>query len=192
MTPQQFELLYTISNEDFHFENRYRAALEIVAEANQDHIEIDEVSLFYKAMLDFWRSLGKTKKDRDNSELFFPRKKLAWCCWHLSRKLPGMQRFFRYYPKIEDVAGFESRVKKEIIRGAFKTGYGTSLYEFHWEYPIEGFGVRKDLISVNTENGEKIPLLEWCQENEIVVYCNRCGLDITYEVSKDCPFWKRK
>ena len=37
---------------------------------------------------------------------------------------------------------------------------------------------------------EKIPMMEWCKQNDFVVYCNRCGLDITYTVSNDCPFTK--
>jgi len=73
-----------------------------------------------------------------------------------------------------------------LIAGKIKSGYGASIYEFHWEYPIEGMGVRKDLISVITDEDERIPLLGWCRQNDLIVFCNRCGLDITYEVSKDC------
>lgn len=25
------------------------------------------------------------------------------------------------------------------------------------------------------------------KKNDIIVYCNRCGLEITFEVSRDCP-----
>ena len=78
------------------------------------------------------------------------------------------------------------------MKGELKTVYGSSLYEFHREYPIEGFGIRKDLISVITEENEKIPIMDWCKQNEIIVYCNRCGLDITFEVSMDCPFTKAR
>ena len=57
----------------------------------------------------------------------------------------------------------EDRVLNKVIRGAIKSGYGTSLYDFHREYPIEGFGIRKDLISVFTDENEKIPMMEWCK-----------------------------
>ena len=113
-------------------------------------------------------------------------------CQLLSMRMPGGQKLFAYYPKLKLAEGTDERYPERILQGTTKTGYGTSLYEFHREYPIEGIGIRKDNISVITADNQKIPLLEWCKQNEIVVYCNRCGLDITYEVSKNCPFMKKK
>lgn len=191
MTPQQFELLYTISNDDFNFEDRIDAAYEINKELWKNNIEAVDIQLFYKAMVEFWRSLGKNKKDREDNGLFAIRKKMANICYRLSLRLLNGQKFFNYYPKVNKSEGFDNRTNK-IKEGILKTGYGTSLYEFHWEYPIEGFGVRKDLISVITDKNERIPMLKWCKQNDIIVFCNRCGLEITQEVSKDCPFRNRR
>ena len=191
MTPQQFELLYTISNDDFTFEDRLEAAYEIDMELRKNKIETVDIELFYKAMVEFWRSLGLSKKDREDNGLFAIRKKLAFVCLRLSMQLPNGQKFFRYYPRVHKAEGLDNRMNK-MKTGVFKTGYGTSLYEFHYEYPIEGIGIKKDLITVITSDNKRIPMLEWCQQNDIVVYCSRCGLEITQEVSKDCPFMKRK
>ena len=190
MTSDQFELLYTISRQDISREEKLHAAGKVLRECVSDRIESEDINLFYMAMLDLWRSLGESEEDRNNNALFHTRKQLAFYSWHLSRKRYGSPRIFRYFPAPEFVEGFESRVKKKIIQGKLKTTYGSSLYEFHWEYPIEGIGVKKDLIYVKNKAGEKSPLFDWCRENEIIVYCNRCGLEITYEVSKDCPFQK--
>ena len=68
----------------------------------------------------------------------------------------------------------------------------SSIFEFHHEYPIEGFGTQKDLISVIEEDGTRTPLFDWCRQHEVYSYCGRCGLDITYELSMDCPFMKNR
>ena len=142
-------------------------------------------------MVEFWRSLGISKTDREDVRLFNLRRRIANVCLIISMHLPEGQKFFRYYPKVHKAEGFDNR-KNKMKEGVFKTGYGSSLYEFHLEYPIEGIGIKKDLISVITTDNKRIPMLEWCKLNDIVVFCNRCGLEITQEVNKDCPFMKRK
>ena len=173
-------------------EERFNAAIEIGREALLGGIEAVDIPVFYPAAIDFWRSLGVRKTDRNNAKLFHVRTRLANVCWRLSLQMPDGRKFFKYYPMVKRAEGFEARVSAKVIQGTLKTGYGSSLYEFHREYPIEGMGIRKDLISVITEDNEKIPMLDWCRQHDIIVYCNRCGLDITYEVSMDCPFSKAK
>jgi len=190
MTPEQFELLYILKNQETPFGERFGSARVIGKEALFRRIESVDLPLFYTPMVDFWRNLGLNKIDRNNEKLFAIRKELASTCWRLSLLLPGGRKFFKYFPKVNKAEGFEERVSHKLKKGQLKSGYGTSLYEFHWEYPIEGFGIRKDLITVITKDNERIPMLDWCKQNDIIVYCNRCGLDITYEVSRDCPFTK--
>jgi hypothetical protein len=190
MTPEQFELFYILKKQDIPFEERFSAAKEIGDEALFRRIEEVDIPLFYPLTVDLWRSLGSSKTERDDKGLFEVRKKLANVCWRLSVRSPGGQKFFKYFPRVKRAIGFEDRVFNKLIKGALKTGYGSSLYEFHWEYPIEGSGIRKDHIYVITDDNEKIPMMDWCEQNEVIIYCNRCGLDITYEVSKDCPYMK--
>ena len=192
MTPEHFGLFYILRSQDMPFEERFSAAKEIGDEALLRRIEAVDIPSFYHLAVSFWQSLCLGKSDCDDRRLFGIRKQLANVCWRLSIQLPEGQKFFKYFPRVKRAEGFEDRVHNKVIQGALKPGYGTSLYEFHWEYPIEGCGIRKDLISVITDANEKIPMMEWCEQNEIIVYCNRCGLDITNEVSKDCPFRKGK
>jgi len=190
MTPEQFELFYILKKLDLPFRERLSAAREVGREALLGKIDQGDIPLFYQAAVDLWRRLGSSKTDRHDISLFSIRKNLANVCWRLSIKLPEGQKFFRYYPRVERAEGFEDRVKHKMLKGAFKTGYGTSLYDFHREYPIEGVGIRKNLISVITNDNEKIPVMEWCKQNDLVVFCNRCGLDITYTNANDCPLTK--
>ena len=190
MTPKQIELLHTLKNRQMPFEERYNAAEEIGREVSDGKITDSDIPQFYQLMVEFWRSLGLSKLDRENEQLFDIRTNLAYFCSRLSLKLPEGRKFFKYFPWVKRAEGFESRVLNKMISGILKSGYGKSIYDFHWEYPIEGFGIRKDLITVITEKNEKIPMLDWCRQNDIIVFCNRCGLDITFEVSRNCPFIK--
>jgi len=192
MTPEQFELYYILRNQQIPFRERYCAVEDIAKEVRYKKIEATDIPHFYHSMVKFWRSLGLSNIDRNDERLFDIRKNIASICLMLSLQLPEGQIFFKYFPRINRAEGFEDRYLKKIMVGAIKPGYGTSLYEFHLEYPIEGAGIRKNLICVITKENERIPMLEWCRQNDIIVFCNRCGLDITYEVSRDCPFAKRR
>lgn len=190
MTPELLALLSDLENAELPFERRFAVAWEIGQEALFRKIERSEIPLFYQPMVGLWKGLGLSGKDRVDKSLIGARKKLATVCYWLSLQLPGGQKLFKCFPRVERAEGFSAWGQKEFIAGKIKPGYGTSIYEFHWEYPIEGMGVRKDLISVITDEDEKIPMLDWCKQHDITVFCNRCGLDITYEVSKDCPYRK--
>jgi hypothetical protein len=188
MTPEHFGLFYILRSQDMPFEERFSAAKEIGEEALRRRIEPVDIPMFYPLAVDLWRSLGLSKTDCDDRRLFEIRKKLANVCRRLSFQLPEGQKFFKYFPRVKRAEGYEERVYNKMMQGPLKPGYGLSYYEFHLEYPIEGIGIRKDLISVITDENEKIPIMDWCKQNDIIVFCNRCGLDITYTVSTDCPF----
>jgi hypothetical protein len=188
MTPELLDLLNDLENAKLPFERRFAAVQEIGREVLFRKIEISEIPLFYQPMVDLWRGLDLSGEDRGDKSLIETRTKLATICNRLSLQSPEGQKFFKYFPRVKRAEGFASRVRNKLMVGEIKPGYGASLYEFHWEYPIEGAGVRKDLISVITDNDERIPLLDWCRQNDLIVFCNRCGLDITYEVSRDCPY----
>ena len=188
MTTEHFDLLCDLKDLELPFEERYRAALEINRAVLYREIRTEDISLFFDPMVDFWRRLNLISADQDDMNLLNVRRKLANICHNLSVKNPGGQQFFKYFPKVTRAEGFDERILKKTIAGEIRPGYGTSLYEFHREYPIEGIGIRKDLISVITSDDRKIPMFEWCKQNNIIIFCNRCGLDITYEISGKCPY----
>ena len=77
----------------------------------------------------------------------------------------------------------------ELHIGKIKTTYGTSLYNFHYEWPIEGAGVRKDLIEVfPPEGGKPEPILEWLRKQNRVIFCYHCGGIVSDRVEHvHCP-----
>ncbi len=60
------------------------------------------------------------------------------------------------------------------------------LQELHWEWPISGFGVRKDLIEVLDE-GRWTPVFGWLRQAGVRVICRRCGGFIDRTVEAECP-----
>lgn len=192
MTVEQFEVLSALKNIQNSRKERVRAAYSIAKFAFVSKTDDMDLVLYYEAMFEFWKSLGATVKDRNDSSLFMTRSRIARLCLLLSRRMPCEKKFFQYYPQVKLAEAIDDRHPEKTILGETRTGYGSSLYEFHWEYPIKGIGIRKDQIFVITDDQQKIPMLEWCKQKEIIVFCNRCGLEITYEVSKDCPFMKKR
>jgi len=190
MDRTHLESLALLEDDAVAFESRYQASRLIAQDARVGKIEKIHIPRFYEALVRFWKSFGLRTIDRGNETLFPIRKELARCCSTVSLFLPEGRKFFKYYPRPPKVEGPHWLKKNEVLRGALACTCGFSLYEFHWEYPIEGFGVRKDLIAVIRDDNARMPLLDWCEENDIIVFCNRCGLEITYEVSRDCP-WRR-
>ena len=184
------ESLALIEDERAPFDARYKAACTIAEEARFRRTDASDVIRFYEALVRFWKHFGLQTIDRYDEKLFRTRSELARCCWTLSLLLPQGRTFFKYYPRLTRVEGPRGLGKGEILRGALACSYGFSLYEFHWEYPIEGFGVRKDLITVIADDNTRIPVIQWCKDHDLIVFCNRCGLEITCEVSRNCP-WSR-
>jgi hypothetical protein len=180
-----------LEDESVSFGIRNETCRLIAEAARSGRIDRIHIPRLYGALGRFWRSLGVPAIDRNNQTLFPVRKELAASCQKLSLRLPGGRRVFNFFPALSAVEGPHHLREGALLRGALTCTCGTSLYEFHWEYPIEGFGVRKDLIVVVANDGTRVPLLDWCRENDVIVFCSRCGLDITYEVSKDCP-WRRE
>lgn len=174
-----------LEDESASFDIRNEACRLIAEEARSGRIDPIHIPRLYRALVKSWRRLGVRAVDRNDQTLVPVRKKLATSCTELSLRLPGERKFFSCFPRL---SGVEGPHHGRLLRGALKCTYGTSLYEFHWEYPIEGFGVRKNLITAIADDGARVPLLDWCRENDVIVFCSRCGLDITYEVSRDCPW----
>jgi hypothetical protein len=160
-----------------------KITLDVLTKKNEEY----DVSHIYQIMVQFWRNIGSSDADRNDSGLFLKRTILATQCMLVSTRLPEGQKFFKYFPRIELVEGPNRFKGNEIIRGRMNYKMFHSTYEFHLEYPIESVGVIKDQISVITNSGDIIPIFEWCETNDIIVFCNRCGLEITFEVSRDCP-----
>jgi hypothetical protein len=186
------EALVLLEETRVPFAPRYRAARLIAQELRRGTLDKTDLPLFYHALVGFWRELGVREADRADARLFAIRKALAEVSAELSRRVFGDRRFYAGFPSLPRVEGPDNEVPGAVRRGALRCTYGTSLYEFHLEYPIDGFGVRKDLISVIADDGARWPIFDWCKTHGIIVFCNRCWLDITCEVSRDCPWRKAK
>jgi hypothetical protein len=164
---------------------RVRAARELARWARSDRTSPDDRRGVLEKASALWRELCDSQEP-PSLPLFHDRTGAASACTVASLALPEGQRFFRNIPRHGNAEGPDPVKEGSLIRGAFNYTYG-SIYEFHLEYPIEGFGVRKDLISIVGSTGERTPLFGWLRKQGAVVWCSRCGLDITYEVSRDCP-----
>lgn len=84
------------------------------------------------------------------------------------------QSFSWYYPRVAGVVVFDDG---ETVQGPLEVSYGTSLYDFHYEYPVSGTGYPKSWIRVGTADGP--PVVEWCKEHDVTILCSRCHRDIT-------------
>jgi len=42
-------------------------------------------------------------------------------------------------------------------------------------------------VSLALPEGQRTPLFEWLRKQHSIIWCSRCGLEITYEISRDCP-----
>jgi hypothetical protein len=68
------------------------------------------------------------------------------------------------------------------------SGYGTSMYEPHFEWPINGMGVRKDHIEVVVDDGGPgVPIFQWLREEGKVYTCRHCGGLLSDRVEPRCP-----
>lgn len=187
MRDKLHDRLQTLLDKKIPLDERVRVAKEITRDVLLKKISADEIPLIYQVLVQSWRRLGSSPIDRYDTSLFLKRSILATQCMLVSKSLPDGQKFFRYFPRIELAEGPNRFKGNEMIKGRIYYKMFHSTYEFHLEYPIESTGVIKDQISVITSSGSKIPLFDWCEKNDITVYCNRCGLDITYDVSRNCP-----
>jgi len=179
--------LAIFNDEEASLEDRVEAAHQIAAWGRFSELELSELAILYERLLAFWQSLGSP---RDGDQAFLrQRARAGRACSLVSFRLPEGPKVYKYYPHLGDVEGPNRSQKGKIARGRLSHTY-TSIYEFHFENPIEGFGAQKDLISVVEEDGTRTQLFDWCRQHEVFVFCGRCGLDITYEVSRECP-WRK-
>jgi hypothetical protein len=189
MEQHPIRLLATFDDEQASLTDRVDAAFQIATWRRSSAIVPIDLAALFKRLLEFWQSLGSPRE----GDMAFLRQRVraGWACSMMSRDLPDGPKVYKYYPRLADVEGPSRKKKGEINRGRLTHRY-SSIFEFHREYPIEGFGTQKDLISVIEEDGTRTPLFDWCRQHEVYSYCGRCGLDITYEVSMDCPFMKNR
>jgi hypothetical protein len=134
--------------------------------------------------LDELRALirGPWQREDDPSYLDF-RREAAETAVSLWNRLQGGPPVSAYYPSIQAEVEGLGKTPGQLHRGRIACGFGTSMYEFHHEYPIEGTGVRKDTIVVLEADGSRTPVFEWCRRRDVLVVCTRCGEDITYQVN---------
>jgi len=187
MEQHPIRLLAIFDDDEASLKDRVEAAHQIATWGRWSELAPSDLAALYERLLEFWQHLGWPRED----DMAFLRQRVraGWACSIVSRGLPDGPKVYKYYPRLIDVEG-PSRLKKgEISRGRLTHTY-TSIFQFHFENPIEGFGIQKDLISVVEEDGTRTHLFDWCRKHEVYAYCGLCGLDITYEVSKDCP-WRK-
>jgi hypothetical protein len=165
--------------------DRAEAAYGIALWARMHAVEGSNLVKLLARIVDYWQTLCRAEEE-PSWPLLRDRTKVARAFTLLGHGLPEGQRFFRNIPRVTDAEGPHPSKEGTIIRGSFNYMY-RSIYEFHWEYPIEGFGVRKDLISVIEADDTRTPMFDWLQRQDLVVWCSGCGLEVTYEISKNCP-----
>lgn len=129
-----------------------------------------------------------TKREEDHAYLSW-RKSLAESALELSRRLKDGPPVFHYMPRLD--LPVEVKRGASHSRGRLGGGYGTSLYESHYEYPVDGTGLQKDLIFVVEGSETRTPIFEWCRNSGAVVVCTRCGDDITYQINRFGCRWQR-
>lgn len=127
---------------------------------------------------------GSWEREGDSDYLRF-RRLLALTCERLWRRLREGSAVFMDWPQVNNQV---SDQPAGTPVGRLGSEAGTSLYEFHWEYPVirpDGVtkGVRKDLLWVIEASGTRTPMLDWCKANDVIVFCSRCGAVITSQVN---------
>lgn len=134
---------------------------------------------------------GRWERENDTSYLAFRRLVGNACCRHWRSRAKEASPVFRNYPEIgtEVEAAMGSR---RFRRGQLAMGphpIGTSLFEFHYEYPVYSpqrdfvRGHPKDEVFVLEPDGARVPIFDWCRQRHVTVICSRCGEDITYQVN---------
>lgn len=133
---------------------------------------------------------GPWERENDTSYLAF-RRLVANACYFLwTLKVKEGPPVFSYFPAID--AEVEAAIGPgRVRRGRLTTArVGTSLFEFHYEYPV--WSPQRDFVKGHPKNeilvlepdGSRISIFDWCRQRHAIVICNRCGEDITYQVSE--------
>jgi len=187
MEQHPIRLLAIFDDEEASLKDRAEAAHQIATWGRWSELPLSDLATLYERLLGFWQNLGLP---REGDRAFLrQRVRVGWACSVVSMRLSDGPKVYKYYPRLGDVEGPNRFKKGETARGRLSHTY-TSVFDFHFENPIEGFGTQKDLISVVEEDGTRTQLFDWCRQHEVYAYCGLCGLDITYEVSRDCP-WRK-
>lgn len=162
--------------------------------------KLENVQLPARDRIAAWRSMEGLAGSRSKTEKAEVEKSLyAFLRSPLPPQAPAAERSLRrrfiawlqahadasvhlYFPELSEVW-----VRDE--KGEFRPGTldvaagnalwgGTSLYDFHVQYPVNGTGVRKDRIWVKHED-RRVDIVTYCREQKHRVFCNRCLSDIT-------------
>jgi hypothetical protein len=105
----------------------------------------------------------------------------------LCRITEGAPTVFSCYPALRRpvlVASLSS--PDEFTFGNLRTTYGTSMFDAHVEYPVDGDGVAKARLFVDVDGTRIVPLLEHLASSSMIVTCHRCGADVTTETAGTC------
>lgn len=185
MTNHPIRNLATLGDEGQCRRARVIAAQGLARWAQSGRPDGDDLRNVLEEISAFWLELC-TSGERTSPKLLHDRTRAASACTTVSLALKEGRGFFRNTPRHRAAEGPNPLKEGSLIRGAFGYMYG-SIYEFHFEYPIGGYGVRKNLISVVDADGKLTPLFDWIRDQQIIVWCSRCGLDISCEISRNCP-----
>jgi hypothetical protein len=105
----------------------------------------------------------------------------------LCRITEGAPTVFSCYPALrQPVLVASSTTSGTYTLGQLRTTWGTSMFEAHIEYPVDGMGTPKDRIYVDVDGTRVVSLLEFLVSSSIVVTCHRCGVDVTTETAGSC------
>jgi len=178
-------LISILENEELPRRERLEAAQELATWGWLTDLPTEVYSDLFERLFGFWQSLSI--QWGNSRTFFFDRASAARACFVLTSGTTEGPTVCWDHPDHSDVEGPRPQMDGGLVRGEFKTSE-SSDYEYHLEYPIEGVGVRKDLISVVESDGTRSPLLDWCSDEKVFVFCGRCGKDITFEVSRGCPW----
>jgi len=164
---------------------RLKAANELTFWARRTRQSAEVHSDLFVLVFEFWQNL--CRPIGNSRAFFFDRASAARACFVLTSGTTEGPTVCWDHPDHSDVEGPRPLTEDGLVRGGFKACKSTH-YDYHREYPIEGVGVRKDLISVVESEVTSSPLLDWCSDQKVFVFCGRCGQDITFEVSRSCPW----
>jgi hypothetical protein len=188
MEKDRAALMSILEDRELPIRERSKAANDLAFWARKADQSTEVHSEIFELLFEFWQRLCR----RSIGDYYFltARAQVARACMFLTMGLPKDGPTVCWdHPRHDDVEGPRSLREGGLVRGAFEqtSHFG---HQCHWGYPVAGVEIRKDLIMVVEPDGTRKPLLDWCSDQKVFVFCGSCGLDVTFEVSRFCP-WTR-